>query len=96
MLARLARNRTGDGLELIEFALSVLRGEAIGRTGKGESEVETPSIRDRIEAMKWLADRGWGKAVETVEIHDETEAQPTAADVEALEAAAGGPEGTIQ
>jgi len=31
-----------------------------------------PSISDRIEAIRWLADRGWGKARDIVDIDGET------------------------
>lgn len=53
ILARLARSHTRDGLDLVEFAVRVLKGE--------ESEA---TLRDRLDAMRWLADRGWGKSPE--------------------------------
>jgi hypothetical protein len=86
MLARLARSKTQDGLDLIEFAIRVMKGEEkerevrITTDTKGRKKSITvdvpPSLEDRMDAMKWLADRGWGKAVESVEIKDDTAPVP--------------------
>ena len=55
-LARRVRELVGDSGELIlEFMVEVL-GDETARTS------------DRLEAAKWLADRGFGKAVQAVEI----------------------------
>lgn len=53
-LMKLAREMTNDGVELVEFALKVLRGQLVARTS------------DRIECMKFLADRGWGKPIQPI------------------------------
>ena len=56
-LAALVRAQTNDGKELVNLMLRVLRG-TLAVNGK------KPSISDRMKAAEWLADRGWGKAVE--------------------------------
>jgi hypothetical protein len=48
-LVRRIREETRDGDELVEFMVRVFRDEDAPR-------------RDRIAAVEWLADRGWGKA----------------------------------
>jgi hypothetical protein len=42
--------------ELVESFVAVARGETVAGT--------KPKLRDVLEARKWLADRGWGKAPE--------------------------------
>lgn len=59
-LASAIAKHTRDGEELVEFALSVLRGEV--------NNGEEPSTRDRLEALKWLAVRGFGQPVQPVEL----------------------------
>jgi hypothetical protein len=71
--ANLIREQTEDGAELVRIALETLRGTLQRREWMGASEgplevVTTPSVKDSLDALKWLADRGWGKAVETVEL----------------------------
>lgn len=51
-LAARVRTATSEGADIVEFMVGVLR------NGKA-------SNKDRIEAAKWLADRGFGRAVET-------------------------------
>lgn len=97
-LARLARSHTVDGLTLVEFAVRVMKGEEKEKALKFTKDPQTgdkitvevelpPSLEDRMEAMKWLADRGWGKAVETVVLDDEREKaqEPAQVATEALE-----------
>lgn len=55
------RAQTKDGKELVDLMIGVLRGKLIVN-GK------RPSFGDRIKAAEWLADRGWGKSVETIAI----------------------------
>lgn len=57
-LAALIRQQTGDGAELVTFALNVLR-----------SRRQDPRLR--IQAMEWLADRGFGKAIQSHELMGE-------------------------
>jgi hypothetical protein len=52
----LIREQTRDGAELVDFALSILRGK---RGAK---------LDQRLDALCWLADRGWGKAIQSTEI----------------------------
>ncbi|MDE2106124.1 MAG: hypothetical protein KGL39_53370 [Patescibacteria group bacterium] len=52
-LMQLVRASTKDGKELIDLALQIARGKMEGAT-----------VRDRISAMEYLTDRGFGKAVD--------------------------------
>ena len=58
MLARLLRSKTMDGEELADFALAIMRGE------------HAATIGERIDVMKWIADRGWGKTPEVAAADD--------------------------
>lgn len=62
--ARRIRELTRNGEELVEFALKVLRGEISTLDTKGEGVV-LPNFKERIEALKWLSERGWGRAPES-------------------------------
>lgn len=74
--SRLIREKCGqDGEKLIEFALSVLNGELTITQEKmqaGSGEVLAlqipPTIAERLEALKWLADHGYGKAVASLQL----------------------------
>lgn len=48
------REATKEGVDLIDFMHKVLTGRSRPR----------PTLRDKIEAIKWLADRGFGKPVQ--------------------------------
>jgi hypothetical protein len=52
-LAEKARAACGNGDELVAFMARVYKDEGA-------------EMRDRIKAVEWLADRGWGKAIQTV------------------------------
>lgn len=70
--ASLIRERTDDGRELVEFFLALKNGKIITHE-HGEPFVdaiasEKVETKDRTDAAKWLADRGWGKAQESVEV----------------------------
>lgn len=54
-LASLVRQETKDGAELVAFMLRVLRGRK-------------QPLRYRLEAASWLADRGFGKALQQMEV----------------------------
>jgi len=56
-LAERIRRSTGAGQKLVRFALRVLDGKVSGVT-----------IQHRLDAMYWLADRGWGKPSQSVEV----------------------------
>lgn len=62
-LASLVRERTGDGAELVDFMLDVLRGR------------KKAPLRLRMEAAQWLADRGFGKVALPLE-HSGAEGGP--------------------
>jgi Family of unknown function (DUF5681) len=51
------REQTRDGDDLVAFVVRVFRGE-----------VEGVKLRDRLEAATWLADRGFGKPTQGVEL----------------------------
>lgn len=53
-LARRVRELTSDGEEIVDVMLRILRGEVKG------------TARDRLEAGRWLADRGFGRSPETL------------------------------
>ncbi len=57
------REETDGGKELWEFALSVMRGQVeVQAVASGGTVVDIgPSLKERMDAMKWLADRGFGK-----------------------------------
>jgi len=56
-LVRAIRDQTEEGDELVAFVMRVFRGE-----------VEGVRLRDRLEAATWLADRGFGKPTQGVEL----------------------------
>ncbi len=63
-LAQLIRHRTEDGLELVEFVLSIALGKKMGPDAK----VINADLQLRMTAIAWLADRGWGKAAQVIEL----------------------------
>jgi hypothetical protein len=71
-MAREIRRRTGEGDELLNFWFNVFRGAAIPRAVQTKHgpryKPHVPELRHRMEAAAWLADRGWGKARETLEL----------------------------
>lgn len=72
--AALIREMTADGEELVMHALEVMRGERFmvvtQHTQHGEPyEVElAPTFAEQQAARNWLADRGFGKSVERIEV----------------------------
>jgi hypothetical protein len=67
-LAGLAREITNNGQELVAFFASVMRGEPIVRPGHAP---QLPRLEVRVQAAEWLADRGFGKARELIEVTGE-------------------------
>ena len=57
--AAFIREQTNDGEELAKFAIDILRGK------KGAK------LPDQLSAMTWLADRGWGKPLQSTEMTGE-------------------------
>ncbi len=58
-LAAQIRKATHDGRTIREFMVAVAQGEKI--------DGRKPRLADRMDANKWLADRGWGKPVQSME-----------------------------
>lgn len=67
-----------DGGELVIFAFSVLRGtlkfpmEVPSKDGVVTLET-VPNVRERLDALKWLRENGWGKALPASEMIDPEE-----------------------
>lgn len=55
-LVKAIREQTCDGEQLVAFMLQVFRGEVPGA-----------KLRDQMDAVTWLADRGFGKPVQALE-----------------------------
>ena len=58
-LANYVRESTGNGQEMVDLMVQVMRGESINGM--------RPKIRDQMDAASWLADRGFGRTVTPVE-----------------------------
>lgn len=62
------REVTQDGAELVTIALAVARGKLTiepteeEKAKGGEVVEQVPTPKERLAAVAWLADRGWGKA----------------------------------
>jgi len=68
-LAKLARETVGDGADLVQFMAAVLRGD------KKVLGVRQVTLRDRMQAAEWLAERGFGKAPLVVDVPEDDESQ---------------------
>jgi len=53
-LVRSIREKTGDGVDLVEFMLAVKDGKAPPGFGRD------PTLKEGMEAVTWLANRGFG------------------------------------
>lgn len=60
------RDRTDNLRLVVDFYILVLEGKPITTLGKDGEPLDTvtPHLRDRMEAGKWLADRGAGKVAD--------------------------------
>ena len=58
-LAPYIREITGNGEELVDLMVTVMRGESINGM--------KPRIKDQIDAATWLSDRGFGKPITQIE-----------------------------
>lgn len=67
---QLILDATGQGAELVDFMVRAARGEMTAPPGPeaDEGAVVRLEPKDRLAAVKWLADRALGKAPETVQI----------------------------
>lgn len=97
MLARMIRSGTKQGAELVEFAQEVLRGKITVQIVTKDGEVVDigPSVKDRLDAMKWLADRGWGRTPDATTGDDGEPAVPPELGETELEDGLG-PTGVVQ
>ena len=64
-LAALVRERTADGAELVDFYLAVARGEP--QAVPGTRKRQTPTLQQRLQAMDWLTERGFGRVAQPLE-----------------------------
>jgi hypothetical protein len=72
-LARRVMARTNNLETVVDFMTDVLHAdiEVAVMTSLGTIETVGPSIKERIEAAKWLAERGAGKAADIIKIEHE-------------------------
>jgi hypothetical protein len=78
-LAKYARDRTRNGRELVDFMLQVMRGEPLpvrATRARRARYPQTPKVEHRLVAAQWLANRGWGKAKELVELTGDATTTP--------------------
>jgi hypothetical protein len=69
-LAAFVRSQSKDGKELVVIMLQIAKGKlkvpVFDNTGVRVDKL--PSHSDRMEAVRWLADRGFGKVVDVVDL----------------------------
>ncbi len=76
------RRRTKDGHTLVSFMIDVMEGRPLPVPSTGEPRPsrarypQRPKIEHRLAAAQWLADRGWGKAKEFIELAGDAPATP--------------------
>ena len=79
-LAALVRSRSKNGEVLVELMYRIACGAkfktSLTINGKALEFRVRPSIRDRIDAIKWLTDRGWGKVRDVVHVDGEEARRP--------------------
>ncbi len=59
-LSSYIRESTNGGREMVDLMIQVMRGETINGGMK-------PKLKDRMDAVSWLADRGFGRAIAQLE-----------------------------
>jgi hypothetical protein len=72
-MATMIRHASGAGAELVAFYFGVLRGESFPLAGS--TRRQRPTLDQRLEAAAWLADRGWGRAREVIQLAGESTAE---------------------
>ncbi|KKN40166.1 hypothetical protein LCGC14_0735980 [marine sediment metagenome] len=88
-LSQLIRDRTNDGQELVDFVYSIATGKKMGAGAKAINA----DLGLRMTAVAWLADRGWGKAAQVIDLEISPSTSPeelqgyTVADLEAMKTA---------
>lgn len=76
-LARMIQEKTRDGAALVEFALAVLTHNDINAaTNAAVHGLAAVTARDKIDVLQWLADRGYGKALQVLDIAAEVGTLP--------------------
>ena len=80
-VASLIRFHTDEGRRLVELMWRIARGgkfrmSAIAKTGDVVEARLRPSVRDRMDAIAWLADRGWGKVKDVIKLEGEETRRP--------------------
>ena len=63
-LASYVRDATGDGKRAVDIAIAIM----LGDTTVTQDKHMRISPELQLDAVKWLVDRGWGKAVNPIEI----------------------------
>jgi hypothetical protein len=71
-LAAEIRRATGQGRRLVALYLAVAEGRLIPVPG---GRAQLPTLEQRLAAAAWLADRGWGRAKEILELQDDSSSQ---------------------
>jgi hypothetical protein len=76
-LARMIQEETRSGAELLEFALAVYRHNPMSSSKALEVHGLTEvTLDDKKWAHGWLSDRGFGKALQVIEVAGEGESMP--------------------
>ena len=80
-LASLVRFRTENGRQLVALMSRILRGGKFKLTvvtadGVPVEVARRPSVRDRMDAAAWLADRGWGKVKDVLKLEGDEGRRP--------------------
>lgn len=69
VLARMIQEKTREGAALVDFALAVLTHNDINAsTNMAVHGLAVVTTRDKIDVLHWLADRGYGKALQVLDI----------------------------
>jgi hypothetical protein len=65
--AALIRERTEEGLPLVDYAVRLQQGLEVDLPEDATVKERVEVARLRLDAGKWLADRGWGQPTQSVE-----------------------------
>jgi len=89
-LAAFVRSSSKDGKELVIIMLSIAKGKLKVPVfdASGIRVDKLPSHSDRMEAVRWLADRGFGKVADVVDIATSQASGPSLDVIQAAQALA--------
>ena len=89
-LAAFVRSQSKDGKELVIIMLQIAKGKLKVPVfdASGVRVDKLPSHSDRMEAVRWLADRGFGKVVDVVDIATSQASGPSLDVIQAAQALA--------